>query len=83
MNLLKRLFSEPFSPDLIDLVKYEQELLWQQKHGCEHFNLQPPSSTPDRMDRNWTDSETQAMRDNRERAEAIYREIYDEIKNGV
>lgn len=63
------LFKKRFSPDLIDLVKYEKDLLYQQKHNIE---LRPPPSIPGLLMVTWSDSEMQAMRDNREKAEEIY-----------
>lgn len=65
-----------FAPSLIDLVKYEKELLYSKRHGQ---TLMPPPSVPglSSMGRKtrWTDSEMQAMRDNRVEAKRIYNEI--------
>lgn len=77
MKLFKR---EKFAPSLIDLVQYEKDLLYAKKHG---ETLRPFPSIPGlhpmgRKD-TWTDSEMQAMRDNRDKAKNIYDEIKDHI----
>lgn len=63
------LFKKKFQPDLIDLVKYEKDLLYQKKHRIE---LRPVAPVPHVFGGGWSDSEMQAMRDNREKAQALY-----------
>jgi len=63
---------ERFEPDLIDLAEYEGRLLYQKKHG---ITLMPPHTIGWRRFDKWTESELQAMRDNRERAQALYESI--------
>lgn len=79
MNLLKilfqKLFREPFSPDLINLVRYEKDLLYYKRHGQI---LMPPPTRGYAMGKVWTESEEQAMDDNYKAA----KEIYEAIKNG-
>ena len=69
--MLHWLFDKGFSPDLIDLVKYEKDLLYQARHD---ITLMPPPTIPSKRT-GWTDSEMQAMRDNRSRAEQLYQQI--------
>ena len=65
-------FKKKFQPDLIDLVEYEKELLYQKKH---HITLRPPSMIPHLVAGSWSPSEMQAMRDNREKAQILCSEI--------
>ncbi len=65
-------FKAKFQPDLIDLVEYEKELLYQKKH---YITLRPPSMIPDLIGGSWSASEVQAMRDNRVAAQGICSEI--------
>lgn len=66
-----KLFRKRFSPNLIDLVQYEKNLLYWREHNTP---LQPPPAIPGLLGR-WTDSEMQAMRDNRQAAQEIYDRI--------
>jgi len=59
----------PYDPSLIDLQAYEGELLRTKARG---FTLRPPPTTPGRTDREWTLAESEVMRVNREKAEALY-----------
>jgi len=63
------LFKKKFSPDLIDLVEYEKDLLYYLEH---EIPLRPPRFIHTLMYGTWTDSELQSMRDNREKAKNIY-----------
>lgn len=75
-----KLFREKFSPNLIDLVKYEKDLLYQARHG---ITLMPPPTIPRRITgwgEGWSDSEMQAMRDNRSMAEQLYQRIKEESR---
>lgn len=66
------LFRKRFNPALLDLVKYEKDLLYQREHKIA---LRPPPSIPSLLTGNWSDAEMQAMRDNRNEAQSIYRRI--------
>lgn len=66
------LFRKRFAPELIDLVEYEKDLLYQREHGIA---LRPYAIIPALMFRTWSASEMQAMRDNREQAHLIYERI--------
>lgn len=59
----------PYDPSLIDLQAYEGELLKSKAHGG---TLWPPPTTPGRTDRSWTLAESEVMRVNREKAQALY-----------
>lgn len=63
---------EKFAPDLIDLVQYEKDLLYYKKHN---ITLMPPPGIGGLVWGEWTDSEMQAMRDNRKEAQKIYSEV--------
>jgi len=65
----------PYDPYIIDLRRYEAELLYQKLH---RMTLQPPPCTPGLVGREWTIAEIEAMRSNRELAEAIYRRVKEE-----
>lgn len=66
---LREIRREKFTPDLIDLVEYEKDLLYQVKHG---ITLRPYPTIPNLIHGKWTGSEMQAMRDNREKAQELY-----------
>jgi len=66
---LARLLAPPYEPSLIDLGKYEGQLLVSKARGR---TLMPPPTTPGLVRRNWTLAESEAMRVNRREAEAIY-----------
>ncbi len=65
-------FKKKFQPDLIDLVEYQKELLYQKKH---YITLRPPAMIPNLIGGVWSASEMQAMRDNREKAQVLCSEI--------
>jgi hypothetical protein len=83
VELLKRIICNPkpkFSPDLIDLVAYEKELLYAREHDRKPIPIKPwprrtlvisPSNHSD-----WTEAELQYMRDNREQAKTIKERIF-------
>ena len=80
MPLTKRLYrairiaiglEEPFAPDLIDLVEYEKELLYQKSRGVP---LRPPPNVT-KFRGGWTVAELQAIADNRSEANAIRERI--------
>ena len=75
--MLQRLFGTPYNPDIMDLRQYEAELLYQKRHG---ITLMPPRTTPGLIGREWTIAESEAMRANRDEAEAIYRAIQAEVE---
>lgn len=56
---------------MIDLLKYEKDLLYQREHAID---LRPPPFPLD-LPVKLTDSEQQATRDNREAARQIYERI--------
>lgn len=60
-----------FKPDLIDLEQYEKNLLYAREH-----NKKPPPVKPWPSRSDWTDSELQYMKDNREKAKAIRKRIF-------
>ena len=68
MRFFKRNPKERFAPSLIDLIKYEKDLLYQREHNIPR--MPPPMAAEIRSD--WTDSERQAIYDNRDRAQALY-----------
>jgi len=71
---------EGYSPDLIDLQRYEEQLLYEKRHG---LTLRPPYSIPE-SEIQWTPAEIQAMRDNRTRAWDVYETIKkEENQHGV
>jgi hypothetical protein len=80
INLMSHLRDEEilspqmFSPHLIDLVQYEKNLLYAREHGKPPVPVQPIPKTS----RQWTASEMQAMRDNREKANDILKRIFPE-----
>ena len=57
-----------YDPDIIDLVQYEKDLLYQREHG---IGCRPPATIYGRSD-GWTPAEMEAMRDNREKARRLY-----------
>jgi len=62
------------SPDLIDLAKYEAELLECARAGSP---LWPPHPIPHHMGQFWTAGEMREMIANRREAELIYKRIRD------
>ena len=72
------MFYKPrFAPSLIDLIAYEKDLLYEREHGIP---LRPCPTIPGLIWGQWSDSEMQAMRDNREQARLIYERIRATIK---
>ena len=65
-------FRKKFSPSLIDLVKYEKDLLYYRAHNIP---LRPVANIPGLSCGTWSESEMQAMRDNRKAAQQIYDRI--------
>jgi hypothetical protein len=63
---------ERFNPQLIDLVDYEKDCLYAQAHG---LSLPPVLPTMIYRFGGWSAGEIQAMRDNRQAAQAIYDRI--------
>lgn len=59
-------FWKRYNPDIIDLLQYEKDLLYQREHGIV---CRPPKLIPGR---DWTTAELQAMRENREKAKELY-----------
>jgi hypothetical protein len=71
---LKGLLCDPkpkFSPNLIDLVEYEKTLLYAREHNKSPIPVMPWPSRDD-----WTMTELQYMRDNREKAKAIKEKVF-------
>lgn len=62
---------QTFAPNLIDLVKYEKNLLYDREHGKKSVPIRPWPSN-----RKWSESELQHMRDNRAAAQAIKDRIF-------
>ena len=69
MNI-KNIFGKRYDPHIIDLVEYEKHLLYQREYKLE---LCPPISIAFKgWEIDWSTAEMEAMRDNREKARAIY-----------
>ena len=69
MSIFKR---KKYDPDIIDLVRYEKDLLYQREHGIA---CRPPPKPLGNDYRIWSIAEKEAMRDNREKAQIIYDRI--------
>lgn len=79
-----KLFKPKFSPSLIDLVQYEKDLLYAvEHHDGEAYTLllRPVPSIPGLVVGSWSESEMQAMRDNRKQAQEIYERIASRLPN--
>lgn len=61
---------QTYAPNLIDLVKYEKELLYAREHATKPVPIRPWPS------RKWSESELQHMRDNRAAAQTIKDRIF-------
>ena len=73
-----KLFKPKFSPSLIDLEQYEKDLLFAVEHHAGETHrllLRPVPSIPGLVVGSWSDSEIQAMRNNRKQAQEIYDRI--------
>ncbi len=71
---------ERFEPNLIDLELYEMRLLYNKKYGKRAIPVMPIPYLISLVanQEQWTESELQYMKDNREQAKAIKEEIYGE-----
>lgn len=63
---------ENFEPSLVDLIKYEKNLLYQREHGKPPVPVQPIPN----VGKGWSEAERQAMEDNRKEAERVLRRIF-------
>lgn len=64
---------QTFQPDLIDLKKYEMQLLYAREHDQKVGPIKPIPNVG-----KWTDSELQYMRVNRAEAKEIYDRVWEE-----
>ena len=65
------IFRKCYDPQLIDLVQYEKDVLYEREHwGAEH--IMPPGTGGSLWEENWSIAELEAMRENMEKARAIY-----------
>ncbi|NGX46500.1 MAG: hypothetical protein K940chlam2_01692 [Chlamydiae bacterium] len=75
----KKLFREKFAPSLINLHEYEKNLLYDVEHWREGSILRPVAPPPGRPG-GWTESEDQAMDDNRAGAKKIYEKYEERVR---
>jgi hypothetical protein len=48
---------------------------------AREYNLKPPPVRPWHLNKRWSDSELQYMRDNREKATELYLKYYDDFRS--
>lgn len=65
-------FRDTYEPDIMDLDRYEADLLLQRSRGIP---LMPPPSIPGMAIGEWTVAEMEAMKLNRSTARAVYDRI--------